>query len=192
VSNPPPTLLIVSGLPATGKTTLARRIAKDFGLPVVHKDEIKEHLCDALGFKGTDLAESRRIGTAAITLLYHFAEQVLRAGQNCVLESFFRPPWAFQDLQALQERCPYTPLQIHCHTSFELSRARYEQRHLSGVRHPGHMDTVHLSNTNLSDVQPELSQAIPIGGHVIELNTTDFEAIDYEELYAEVGELLSK
>lgn len=33
-----PTLIIVSGLPATGKSTLARRLATHFALPLMTKD----------------------------------------------------------------------------------------------------------------------------------------------------------
>ncbi len=44
-----PVLLPVSGPPASSKTPLARRLAADFGLPVIHKDAIEESLFDTLG-----------------------------------------------------------------------------------------------------------------------------------------------
>jgi len=43
-----PLLIIVNGLPGTGKTTLAKRLAVDIQLPVFHRDGFSETLHDAL------------------------------------------------------------------------------------------------------------------------------------------------
>ena len=45
----PTRLLLVTGLPATGKTTLARLLARRFTAPLLAKDVIKEPLLDVLG-----------------------------------------------------------------------------------------------------------------------------------------------
>src|SRR4051794_10844242 len=44
-----PLAVVVSGIPASGKTTLARQLALALELPLVSKDVIKEALFDALG-----------------------------------------------------------------------------------------------------------------------------------------------
>ncbi|HEX8858768.1 MAG TPA: AAA family ATPase [Actinomycetes bacterium] len=43
------TLVLVTGPPASGKTTLARPLAFSLGLPLLGKDTIKEALFDTLG-----------------------------------------------------------------------------------------------------------------------------------------------
>ncbi len=43
-----PLVIIVNGLPGTGKTTLAKRLAADVHLPVLHRDGIYETLYDGL------------------------------------------------------------------------------------------------------------------------------------------------
>lgn len=189
MSETPPMLIIVSGLPATGKTTLARRIAAHFAFPLIHKDTIKEALCDVPGC--ADLEESRRLGLASMVLLYQFAEAILRAGHFCIIESYFRPEFATSDLFSLRQRCPFIPLQIYCHTSTSLILERYQQRFESGERYPGHMDQEHLQAMRAAlAIQPE-QRPLAIGGHLIELDTTDFATIDYEGLFSQVRNLLA-
>lgn len=48
---PAPVLILTTGAPCTGKTTIAQHLAGKFQLPVVHKDDIKERLFNRLGWK---------------------------------------------------------------------------------------------------------------------------------------------
>ena len=96
-------LIIVSGPPGAGKTTLARRIAKELGLPLFARDDIKELLFDTLGW--SDRQWSRKLGLASWKLLYHLLEEMLKANQSLVVESNFRKELASQELSALQ--CKY-------------------------------------------------------------------------------------
>ena len=43
--------ILVTGIPASGKSTMARFLAEAFGLPVISKDRIKECLYDTMGFR---------------------------------------------------------------------------------------------------------------------------------------------
>jgi predicted kinase len=61
---PPGTFVVVSGPPASGKTTLARAIAPALGLPLVAKDTIKEALMSVLPVP--DIETSRAPLTARI------------------------------------------------------------------------------------------------------------------------------
>ncbi len=72
-------MIIVNGLPGTGKTTLARGLAADVRLPVFSRDGIYETLYDALECHSNGLLPL--LGHASFALLYSVASSVLAAGQ---------------------------------------------------------------------------------------------------------------
>lgn len=182
-----PALIIISGAPATGKTTLARRLAKQCMLPLVAKDTLKEALCDSLGCY--DLEDSKRLGKASIALLYHFAESLLRAGCDCLIEGYFYPALAAQDLLTLRQRCPFLPLQIHCSAPLAILSKRYQERITSGARHPGHRDEAYLPEFA---PPPDLLRPIPLQGPTIELDTSNFATLNYPSLLFQVQEFLAQ
>lgn len=80
-------VVLVSGAPGAGKTTLAVPLAAALGFPLFSKDFIKETLIERLPGPAEDLAYSRQIGGAAMELLWALAGQAPAA----VLEANFRP-----------------------------------------------------------------------------------------------------
>jgi predicted kinase len=64
---PPGTFVVVSGPPASGKTTLARAIVPALGLPLIAKDTIKQALMTVLPVP--DIETSRIVGTASVAAL---------------------------------------------------------------------------------------------------------------------------
>ena len=96
--------ILVAGPPASGKTTLARRLSGIMGLPVFSKDHIKERLFDTLGF--TCRAEKVRLGVAAAAILRDCAEELMRLEQPFILENNFEDATR-PDLMALLEKMGY-------------------------------------------------------------------------------------
>jgi predicted kinase len=60
----PAPLVIVSGAPGSGKTTLATRLSQDLGLPMLDRDALKEALADAIGHPA-DVDASARLGAGS-------------------------------------------------------------------------------------------------------------------------------
>lgn len=172
-----PLAVIVTGLPCTGKTRLALAIAQRFGLPLACKDNYKEAFFRTLGWG--DRAWSQRLGQAAGDALQLFVEAHARAGLPCIIESNF-PPEVASELCAIQQAHPFRPFQIVCRTEGEVLLARFAAR--IGQRHRGHGDeglVQELGPLLLSGAYAPLD----IGGTLYEIDTTDFDAVDYDGLY---------
>src|ERR1700685_3720270 len=86
--------VVVSGPPASGKTTLSGAIAPALGLPLIAKDAIKQALMTVLPV--TDVAASRVVGRASVAALLAVAAE----SGGAVLESVWHR-YAVDDLRRL-------------------------------------------------------------------------------------------
>jgi predicted kinase len=127
-----PRLVVVTGPPASGKTTVARAVADALGWPLLTKDALKETLFDELGV--ADRAWSSKIGGAAMSLLYLLLDVELRAGRSVIVEANFSAARANAEFAALP---PFRPVQVYCHGDPDELVARFRARR---GRHPGHRD----------------------------------------------------
>ena len=170
-----PLLLLVSGPPAAGKTTLARRLAAEFPLPLVNKDGIKELLFDTVGIQ--DYAGSQRFGRASIALLYDFLERLLAAGVSAIAESNFHCEVDSEKIAFLGQRHDFLLLQIHCTAAADVLEERNERRRHIQERHPGHVQAPQTS------LKPHLEAGVwrplKIAGPTVIILTDNFDAVDY-------------
>src|ERR1700745_2823228 len=97
----PRKLVYVSGAPGSGKTSLAVLLAAALGYALLAKDRIKETLHDALGAPEPDRAWSRRLGGAAMELLWALAADA----PAVVIEADFRP-YSERELAKLARLAP--------------------------------------------------------------------------------------
>jgi predicted kinase len=185
----PTPLIIILGPPATGKTTLGRRLAADLRLPFLGRDDFKERLFDRLGWR--DREWSRQLGMASWDLLWHAVECQLAAGKAAIAESNFNGPIATARVRELAARYDFAPVQINCVTAGAVLVERHRRRAESGERHPGHVDTLESVRAELRDTLLRgRYEPLAIGGRTIELDTTDFAAVDYDALLATLREEL--
>ena len=179
-------LLVVTGPPCAGKTTLAAQLGLELSLPVIHRDVLKEILFDTLGVK--DRAWSREVGGSSYDLLFSFLESLLQVGYSCIAESNFEIGRATDRLKGLCKTYGFTPLEILCTAEMKTLRERYLARLESG-RHPGHVD--HL---NLDDISERWANnrhgSLGLGGQSIQVDTTSFGSHERDVLTKELQKIL--
>ena len=177
-------LIIVSGPPASGKTTLGKIIAKEFRLAFLNKDSIKESLFDILGIK--DREWSKKVGSASYSILYRFMETLLVANQSLVVDSNFRPEFDTKKFLDLKQKYTFITIQIMCKADGEILFERFKKRVESGERHPGHVDHNNYEEFKKGSLSQGEEESLVIGGKVFDVDTTDFESIDYDSIFSTI------
>ena len=131
-----PLLVLVSGAPATGKTTLARRLSEALPLPLLAKDRFREIVADA--FEVRSRAESETLIGPTFAIYLTVLDDLLAAGIGAIAECNFFRGVAERDLRPLTARA--CTVIIHCQTTRELSIRRFVGRFEEGGRHPCFFD----------------------------------------------------
>jgi predicted kinase len=173
------TLIIVTGLPCTGKTTIGRKIADHFKMPFLSKDEIKELIFDNIGY--SDREYSKNVGKTAYAIIFNYAKEYLQKGISVVVESNFKAEFDNRIFQEIERKYKPNIVQLLCHADGKVLFNRFKARSESGNRHPGHMDA-----DSLNEWEPILTigkgKSLEVSGKLIEIDTTDFARVNIDAI----------
>lgn len=194
--------ILVAGMPASGKSTIAGRISKSLGIPMLSKDAIKEVLFDDLGFHSR--AEKVQLGVAAMHILYYAAAQLMKAGNPFVLENNFEDA-SIPGILELLEAYHYTAVTVRLTGDPEVIYRRFAARDLSDTRHRGHVvndcypeppgaprenPTRKSYEQFLDDIATRGYTRFQANGPVLEVDVTDLSRLDESQLMENIRSLL--
>lgn len=155
-------VVVVTGIPGSGKTTLANALSVQMGWPLISKDVVKEALFDALGTG--DLQWSQRLGRAGHLVMYSLAATIPRV----ILEAHFQRGLAEPELLALNRRM----VQVYCRCPIDVAAERYRRRIDDPNRHAGHLPE-HQSDEVIERWMKDASAPLDLpDALLIEIDTT--------------------
>jgi glucokinase len=155
--------VLVNGVPASGKSTVARAVAEARGWPLLTLDTIKEAFFAHIGTGDRDY--NRLLGRASYQAIFALIED-FPDGATTVVDAWF----GFQPIELLQGHLARAGIgevaEIWCHAPADIIGERYRTR--LDTRHPGHLGASYV---------PELialaERAKPLGSYpLFDVDTT--------------------
>ena len=177
-------LILVSGLPCTGKTTLGKKLAERTALPFISRDDIKESLFNSLGCQNREW--SKKLGAASYSLLYYLIESLVSTEQPLIVENNFQPKIDQAKFLALKNQYRFKLFQIHLLADSQVLKQRFKIRAESGERHPGHVDWHNYTEFQTTLVNGGY-EPLDISDRLLTIDTTNFATINMD-LYVKLGE----
>lgn len=195
--------ILVAGMPASGKSTLALKISGELNIPVLSKDSIKELMFDDIGFHSRD--EKVRLGNAAMHIMYYAAEQMMKCSMPFVLENNFEDA-SMPGIMELLTGYRYQGITVLLTGNPAVIYERFRNRNASDDRHPGHVyddmyprpaceeHTVPVQKSReqfMSDVQIRGYNRFRANGPCIEVNVDDFGRLNYTAVLSAIRDAVN-
>ncbi|NDR54391.1 ATP-binding protein [Actinomyces sp. 565] len=200
-------LVLVAGLPGTGKSYLCARIRERFpGCTQVSIDDIKEKLWEEHGFD--DLEQKQALERRALGIFFDEIEAALSpAPRSRVMHDDSHGPMVLSDypfsvkqlptLRTLCERHGATALTIRLTADLEVLFERQQRRDLDPSRHLGHIVDRYHRGDSLTDrsrasgllTREEFYRRCTTRGYdtfrlgeLLEVDATDLDAVDHKAI----------
>lgn len=194
-------IILIAGMPASGKTTFAKHLSDELQIPMISKDEIKEILFDTVGFHSRE--EKVALGVGSMNIMYLFTESLMRTKKLIILENNFENI-SKPKLQELINKYHYTSITVLFYGDIKTIYNRFIERDKSPTRHRGHVVNIEYpeqknSNVIYNEMKFEDFQKIfeergirdfNISDDVIKIDTTDFNKVDYGDVVNQIKEII--
>lgn len=179
-------LIVITGYLAAGKSTFARRLGRELGVPCFIKDTFKSAICESVPV--TDRAESSRFSAVTFDAMCYAAERLLEVGLPVILEGNFTPPGVKPAdetgrLRDLAARYGAPVLTFRFQGDTGVLHQRFLQREGTPERGQANRMFEAVSRETFERLCRNL-EGVDLGGETVDIDTTDFAAVNFETYIA--------
>jgi predicted kinase len=147
-----PTVIVISGPPGTGKTTLAHGLGGRLGAPALCRDELKEGMVRTLATEPSD-ADHHELNLRVLALFFDLLGELVRAEVTTVAEAAYQDRLWRPGLEPLLAVARIVI--IRCRLADEVARARSAARQ-GDPRRAAHQDAGYLAGAPVTFAWPAL------------------------------------
>jgi len=196
------TILVLAGMPASGKSTVSKKLSAAFGFPILEKDALKEEIFDTMGF--VNYAEKRKTDHAANAVLLRCAEALLQSGQSMILDNNFDVISA-QRLNELVARYDCRCMTVFLGGDADVFYHRYVERDRLHLRHLGHVVQEHYPLWEGDSLDHDMTREefrekfeargmaeFRCAGERIDVDATDPASVDVDALIEKIREWMKQ
>lgn len=118
-------LIIFTGPPASGKSSVSTECSRILGIPIHSKDGYKVQLFEEIGF--TNHSEKKRLSLKAERMLMETIRQYMERGLNLIVDNNFKDFYEVRKIKSeLQEKC--NVICFNLSATYETLAYRYNER----------------------------------------------------------------
>jgi len=158
-------LIIISGMPATGKTRFAEWLSTEICIPLLSLDEVWENS------GGSDIPFAQ---------YWTLCESKIKSSSSLIVEFGFNNGIK-PIIDGLVKKFNYQTINVHFDTAFEIAHYRFNDRRLydmGGVK-------PRITLEQYIDIAAQ-SKNFYFGDSIIYVDTTDFSIVSYEDLAKQI------
>lgn len=163
-------LILVMGDLATGKSTFSDLIGQKFGVPVFHKDTIKEVLSETFPFE--DRSDNLKLSKSTMDIMKHVFTAFAQTGTDLILESNYHEN-QLKETFKLADSLGYSYMSVILQGDIDILYERYMNRMKNENRHPVHLSTNFDIKENFARYVND-TRLSKIDGNVLKLDANTF------------------
>lgn len=131
-------LIVIGGIPASGKTTYGNEISRKLKVPIFSKDKFKEVIYDSIDHSKLEYEQKRKLGVTSYSVLYAVCEEMMKIGCTFIIESNFTHDSSIK-INELLKKYHYKSIVIRFDADIKILHKRFLNREESLDRHSGLM-----------------------------------------------------
>ena len=177
------TMILVSGMPATGKTTFAKWLASEICAPLVSRGRVIEMYLEVSGANFEDEEQRRALGHIPSGLFWLFCEEIMKSSSPLIMEYIFNNQMK-EEINRLTEKYKYQTINVHFDTSIEVAHRRFHERSESNPGVKGARPK-EIPFENFEKGTKEIKN-FRYGERIIYVDTTDFSTVSYKDIVEQI------